>query len=99
MHDYKKVPDDFDPWKALDALQGTTEAILWHLTEGPASEKPMSSGALASVQGLTFLAARLARELNAYFRVASEGGLQLPVLEPDADSDNVRETSGIYRVN
>lgn len=91
---------DFNVWLALDALQGITEALYQQLTEGPASEMPLDRGTHASLIGLAYAARRLARELNEYFRAASEAGLELPDIIDGKRDDNVRETFPPYhRVN
>ena len=88
----KRMKNDFDPWQAVDALQGVTEALYWQLTQGPASERPMSDAAHASACGLAWAACRLSRELNEYFRAASEAGLELP-------KGGVRDEAARYGLN
>ncbi len=68
----------FNVWLTVDALQGITEAIYRELTEGSASEASFDRETHARLVGLSYAACRLARELNEYFRAASEAGLELP---------------------
>lgn len=92
------IPPDFDPWRALDALMGATDAIHWYLTEGPAAEDPLPPDAHASLNGLAWLAALLSRQLNGYFRMLSEAGFEFPEPPPEPDGE-VRERAAPYAVN
>lgn len=91
------LPADFNPWLAMDALQGLTEALYWQLTEGPAAEELRDGKRHASLVGLAYAARKLARELNAYFRAASEAGFEFPA---NGDSpEGVNDARGNWRVN
>ena len=91
------LPADFNPWLAMDALQGLTEALYWQLTEGPAAEELRDGKRHASLVGLAYAARKLARELNAYFRAASEAGFEFPA---NGDSpESVNDARGNWRVN
>ncbi|HEX7046005.1 MAG TPA: hypothetical protein VF275_00340 [Gammaproteobacteria bacterium] len=68
----------FNVWLTINALQGITEALYRELTEGAASEASFDRQTHATLIGLSYAARRLARELNEYFRAASEAGLELP---------------------
>ena len=57
---------DFNPWLAIDALKGVSEALVWQLTEGPASEQPLPRSVHASLLGLAWQASRLANDLNEF---------------------------------
>lgn len=77
MTDQANTPG-FNVWLTVSALQGITEALYQQITEGPASEASLDRETHATLVGLAYAARRLARELNEYFRAASEAGLELP---------------------
>lgn len=94
MSNRSRVPADFNPWLALDALMGITDSLFWQLTEGPAADAVRDAETHARLVGLAYSARTLARELNTYFRAASEAGLELPA--GSGKDSEVREEAPRY---
>ncbi|MDX1443420.1 MAG: hypothetical protein R3270_06525 [Gammaproteobacteria bacterium] len=90
INDY---PRNFDPAMVGNALKGLSELIEYFVCEGPATNLAMSPGALASLQGLSYVQRRLANELYDYLCTLSEAGIDLPV-----PPEEIRERRGLYRV-
>lgn len=101
------LPENFNPWTALDAIRGLADALHQMVVEGPAAEDAMSDGDHASLEGLTALMREKVHALHAYFRLLGDiTTVRLPVTAADfeavhvkhAKSDEVREEAPLYLV-
>lgn len=62
-----RLPDDFNPYQALDALLGTVIALRTQLANEVITDAPIPDETLHALHGLSELAERLARDFHRYF--------------------------------
>ncbi len=101
-----RMPEDFDPLTAADAVRGLTDAIHSFMTEGPGTEAVVPRGDQAGMLALLELLQVNAQGLHDYLLdIENRTTLELPRSEADFErlhvrhsKDEVREMAAVYSI-
>ena len=102
------LPEGFNPYTAMDAIRGLTDAIYQFLLEGPGTADRI---AVADKAGLNELLEYLQAEVHALheylLELQNSTDVALPLTEEEIDTwrvgrfkhNSVKDTPGVYNVN
>lgn len=91
-----RLPDDFNPYQALDALLGTATALRALLADDVITEAPIPDETLHALRGLSELAEKLARQFHHYFlAIESLTAIRLPRNAEDFEKLSFRNVRGV----
>ena len=99
-----RMPEGFNPYTALDAVRGLTDAIHQFLLEGPGTQRVIPDGDRAGLNALVEFLHTEMQALHEYFAELENRGLvDLPRSEAEMEAlerggNEVREPAAIYAI-
>jgi len=101
-----RMPEGFNPYAAMDAIRGLTDAIHHSLLEGPGTAARMPYGDKAALNGLVELLHEQVHAWHDYMaELENRTTVELPRTQEELDAldfrnfkDEVRESAAIYSI-